>query len=634
MQTIEKIFVEPDDEIIFVVEKILRAPTSRVILVIPASSSVVSSVISLKLLSRQLLDSSKLMVMVTDNPTGKKLASKANLVVKDKISMVDKFAWEEALSIKKELQEHKTGIKNELLASRIPEKVSKEDIEKDLETTQQEEVVLDENQNSEENQIELEDREEIDPTPLPDIFGEKPRLKPKMVEIEGIVIVSGGDINELIAEDIPRGMEKKEPLENAEKSYIKSEKRTVVDTSDQEGEEGSSNVIDRRLQNTGPKKGKKKFKKILAILGIIFLITLFISGGVFAYSYWSLSKVDITVTFNQSEGSINETITVSTSAKDIDGNNLIIPGYEVSIEESSSGDGTPTGKKQTGEFARGVIDIRNKSTESAVNLSAGQVLVDISTNLQYELTENVAIPVDQYQRDVPIKAKEFGEKYNIKDPRSRTFKFGGFTTEQLIGYGHRDIAGGTTEDIVIVTADDVQKARTTLETAIKGTLNTNLQKELGKGEKLLEGSERYEEVSFTQSVPTGEEAESFSIDLRMKVTATKLRESDIKSLAEFIIKKSKGATTEAEVEIGDFSIKNIKVNGSKVSFDLYAQGEVNESLKFEELKSNIAGKSLSEAKEYLENLEQIDKVTIVYQPSFIPESWRKIPNDLNRIRFK
>lgn len=634
MQTIEKIFVEPDDEIIFVVEKILRAPTSRVILVIPASSSVVSSVISLKLLSRQLLDSSKLMVMVTDNPTGKKLASKANLVVKEKISMVDKFAWEEALSIKKELQEHKTGIKNELLASRIPEKVSQEDIDKELDPTQPEEVVLDKNQNSEENQIELEDQEEIDPTPLPDIFGEKPRLKPKMVEIEGIAIASGGDINELIEEDNSRDTEKKEPLENPEKSYIKPEKRTFVDTSNQEKEEDSSNVIDRRLQNTGPKKGKKKFKKILAILGIIFLIALSIFGGVFAYSYWNLSKVDIAVTFNQSEGSINETITVSTSAKDIDGNNLIIPGYEVSVEESSSGDGTPTGKKQTGEFARGVIDIRNKSTESAVNLSAGQVLVDISTNLQYELTENVAIPVDQYQRDVPIKAKEFGEQYNIKDGRSRTFKFGGFTTEQLIGYGHRDITGGTTEDIVVVTAEDVQKARTTLETAIKGTLSTNLQKEIGKGEKLLEGSERYEEVSFTQSVPTGEEAESFSIDLRMKVTATKLQESDIRSLAEFIIKKSEGATAEAEVKVDDFSIKNIKVDGSKVSFNLSAQGEVNESLKFEELKSNIAGKSLSEAKEYLENLEQIDKVTIVYQPSFIPESWRKIPNDLNRIRFK
>ena len=123
MQTIEKIFVEPDDEIIFIVEKIIKAPTSKVILVIPATSAVVSSVISLKLLSRQILDSNKVLVLVTDNPTGKRLAEKANLILRDKISLVDKQAWDEAMTMKKSLSEHKDEIKQELLASRIPEEV-------------------------------------------------------------------------------------------------------------------------------------------------------------------------------------------------------------------------------------------------------------------------------------------------------------------------------------------------------------------------------------------------------------------------------------------------------------------------------------------------------------------------------
>lgn len=659
MQTIEKIFVDPDDEIIFVVEKILRAATSRVILVIPASSGVVSSVISLKLLSRQLLDSNKLLVLVTDNPTGKKLAVKANLVVKDKISMVDKLAWEEALSIKKELQEHKEGIRTELLAARVPEKVEAEEIEEQQDTEadtaqtrpeQDLEVEEDADSEGEEHAASDQVSDQDESASEPEIFGEKPRLKPKMMEVGGIAVASGGDINELTAAEdqaasashvnhavAPVLAAKRHNEESRSGKYTQdpgTKKRTQGSETDSVREsDDSSKVADRRLKKTGLKPDKKKLKRILIILGIVLAVLLLLSGGVFAYSYRNLSQVEIEVTFNQSEGTINEVITVSTSARDVDGDNLIIPGYEVTLEESSSGDGTATGKKEVGEFAQGVIDIRNKSTESAVNLAAGQILVDISTNLQYELTQNVAIPVDQYQRDVPIKAREFGEKFNITDQQS-TFRLEGFTTEQLIGFGFRDVTGGTTEEITVVTAEDVAKVKSDLETAMKGNLSTSLQSEIGRGEELLAGSERYEEVSFTQSVPTGEEAENFSIDLKMKVTAVKLRESDVKSLAEVIIKKSESATDEAEVKVDDFEIRNIKVEGSKITFELNAQGEVNENLELEKQKPEISGKSLSEAKDHLEKLEQIDKVVVTYKPEYIPESMKKIPNDPNRIKFK
>jgi len=295
MQTIEKIFVDQDDEIIFVVEN-LRAATSRVILVIPATSGVVSSVTSLKLLSKQLIDSNKLLILVTDNPTGIKLAGKANLVVRDKISLVDKSAWDEALAIKNELREHKEGIKKELLTSRMPEEVIEEEVIPEVVEEEKPEVA-----EKIEEQKEPEITKPIEHTEK-EIFGEKPRLSPKIVTLGGIAIASGGDINELKDLSAPvtgAEIKKDEKESEAEKPEIIAEPEKSTE------EKQSANVATRRLKESGPKK-KRNIKKLLIIVGLALLLLLLLFGGAFAYSYKNMAKVEIEVEFNQSEGNINE----------------------------------------------------------------------------------------------------------------------------------------------------------------------------------------------------------------------------------------------------------------------------------------------------------------------------------------
>ena len=620
MQTIEKIFVEPDDEIIFVVEKILKATTPRVILVIPASSAVVSSIISLKLLSRQLLDSSKLLIMVTDNPIGKKLAEKANLVVRDKISKVDKLAWDEALSIKNAMLEHKTGIKNDLLSSRVPEKIEDEPelpkVTKKSSELESPEVV-----------DEVEEKVEETTPAVPDLT--QNRLGPKMVEVGGIPIMSGGDIaSGSVANASPvLASERKNEQPIDKEQSTESPKQVLED----KVPELKSEMAKRRISPTGKLPDKKKLKKMLLIAGIALLVLLVMGAIFFVMAYRSFSRVEIDLDFSQADSEVSEVITVSNVARNADPVNLVVPGSEVVLEDSSSGDGVATGKKETGEFAKGVIDIRNKSTESAVNLGKGQVVIDISTNLQYELSDSISIPVDQYQRDIPVVAKNFGSQYNTDQT---TFRFEGFTTDQLIGFGFRGIKGGTSEEVTIVTAEDVEKVKRSLETGVKGNLETKLRSEIRRGEVLLDGSQKFEEISLVQTVETGAEGQNFSVDLKMKVTALKMNEDDIKELAEEIIKKNEDATDEAEIKVGDFEVKNIKIEGEKVTFELSAKGEVNENLKLEDLKTEISGKNISDAEKYIKDLEQVSEVKITYKPTYIPERIRKIPSNPNRIMFK
>lgn len=613
VQAIEKVFVDADDEIIFVVEKILKAPTNKVIVVIPASSTIESSAISMKLLSRQIVDSNKNIVVVSDNPVAKNLAAKAHLVVRDKVSMVDRGAWEESAKLKVELLEHKNNLKEELLNARKPEVIEEEPKieEPEVETTEKATEVND-----------LPDEEEL--------FAEKPRLDGKEMEIAGIAIIAGGDIvahqNAAIASATP--LVNPEIPDETEVETPPAEKSKVVP----EPKPEKSEVAERRVKQNEPKGrfDKKKLKKYGIIGGIILLLSF---GAFVALSLFVLPSVVIDVNFNQSEGEFNKTVTVSTKATAVDPENLIVPGTQITLEETTSGDGTATGKKETGEFAQGVIDIRNKSTESAVNLASGQVVTDISSNKQYTITKNISIPADEYERDVPIKAKEFGEDYNIEDEQS-TFKVQGFTTEQLVGFGFRDITGGTTEEIVIVTEEDVAKVKSELDKTMKANLTNNLNNQVGQGEVLLEGSEVFEQVSFNQSVKTGEEAESFTAELRMKVTATKVSETDVEELSAEIIKDSEKASEEAEIMVGDFEIRNVKVSNGTTTFQLSATGEVNENLDMEEQKNVIGGMSISDAETYLESLDQINEVIITYSPSYIPESLRKIPSNPAKIQFE
>lgn len=517
-----------------------------------------------------------------------------------------------SIKSEKSLGEHKEEIKKELLSSRVPDEIEDES-EDDIKQEEPEMAVPD-----------VKPKEVNLPDPR-DIYAEKSRLHPKVMTIKGITVIAGGDIK-----DLP-SMSADAPLVEDEKDDRNVVKKEVISPAIRPEEERPSRVAKRRLDKLSSRP-KSRLKKILAILAIFAGIIVLLVLSFLFYSYKSAS-VDIAVSFNQSEGQINQPIVVSTIATNIDSENLVIPASLVAIEEASSADAIATGKKKTGEYAQGVIDIRNKSTESAVNLSQGQILIDISSNLQYELTQNVAIPIDQYQRDVSIKAKNFGEEYNIQDEQS-TFRIEGFTTDKLIGFGFRDITGGKTEEITVVSKEDVAKVRKDLETALKGNLQTSLKSQLSTGEILLEGSEKYEEVSFDQSIQIDEEAENFSINLKMKATMVKVKEEDVQAIAEEIIKKSERATEEAEVKVDDFEVKNVKVEGDKVSFELVASGEVNENLKLEEQKSHITGKGIGEAEAYLEGLEQIDQVTIEYKPDFIPARFRKIPANTDQIKFK
>ncbi len=77
----KKIFLQPDDEITDVIDKLKSTDKSIVVLVIPESAMVLQSVVNLKLLKRHADENDKRLAIVTDSKKGRQLASQVGISV-------------------------------------------------------------------------------------------------------------------------------------------------------------------------------------------------------------------------------------------------------------------------------------------------------------------------------------------------------------------------------------------------------------------------------------------------------------------------------------------------------------------------------------------------------------------------
>jgi hypothetical protein len=163
-----KIFIDTDNEITFVIEKILSGRTEKVILVIPDRASLLSSITGLKLIRRVLDKSNKLLIVVTLDVMGAQLCKKAGLCVVSRVGEITEDLWEsvskakfEAIKknsrphyvpniIKDELEGHKLSNADEIKSSTIDLKSLLKD--ENLEDDNEPEVIEEESESVEEIQ--------------------------------------------------------------------------------------------------------------------------------------------------------------------------------------------------------------------------------------------------------------------------------------------------------------------------------------------------------------------------------------------------------------------------------------------------------------------------------------------------
>lgn len=627
----QKIFVEPDEEIVFTVERVLEAKTDRLILIVPHSTIMASSAVSLKILASQVAKSDKLIIMVCDDFHATQLAQKANILVKAKISDIDKDAWITAKGLKDKIVIEKNRIRSELLKVRQEQNLDTTDIP--IISTDKVKAV-----------IEQDEEKDAAAKALDAVMKPKARLKGKVVDTDGIKIFAGGDIienDELLKLERAR-LENVNNLSLNEINEVNLNEQNMNNNSplvgiDMTDQLSTNEVYKPKVNKPTPKfiqDIKAFFSKLTEKISPKKFVLIFV-GIIAVYiivSFLFLTSVNISIKLQQNDLTVKKTITAKPDlTTEYDVTTLTVKSDTITKQNSASAEYEATGKTQTGEYAQGQILVLNPLA-SPVAIKQGQVFLYnyLATTLRFIAVSADTIPAAGSQagsKTIAVKAESFGEKYNI-DETLKNFTLEGLSTS-ITAQNISKMTGGTTKEAKAISKEDIDSAKLTLTDKLKNDLTTNIKTLLSGNEFILIGSEKFTEDSFVSSAKAGEAGDKFTAELKLTITAIKVNKATIVSLLQDVLKTDSGY---AKVTVKEPVIDNVVITSANTaSFDAKANATAVSDLDLDALKQEIKGKSVSDTKELIKGKTGVSEVIIRYNPSFIPISMQTIPTDDGKI---
>lgn len=625
----EKIFVDLDEEIIFITEKIEKIEGDRVILIIPDRAALLGSIVSVKLLFSEIAKRGKDVVLITKDEVGRRLAKKANFEVVEKASQISEQTWENARELKEKFLSKRKQDKDKLLGERkekVPESVGLA-----IKRPEKSGNVL-------------------------------KKIEPKKIDIGGFEMIAGGDIAKVetvVTDGLKAGVSSKafdgkeksrsnESMESSKKtnqrdkqrmdSFVGKDLSTLGYTSipSMSKKKKESNVSDGISKVSGKIKdfltsGGVKQKVIIGI-GVLFIVF-------FALSYFVLPSGRVVVRVESQDIEIEKEVIADTAVVTLDIESLTIPAKVIeSVKDRSEGT-QATGIKETGSNASGQVTLFNL-TESEVQIHSGTFLESIETGLKYTTTSEVLVPAKKPDDDpespglignvdVGIISESFGEDYNVS--KKVEFRVAGFDVENLYGKNFNNITGGTTEEKKVVSQEDYDKLKSELEEQLKQDLLNSLKDEAGSSRKLLEDTITYEVINEDASPGIDAETDTFNLSVTVKATGLSFLNEDVDNLAENLVEEN---DQDVEVEEFEYSSEVIKTEGNQIYINLAITGVVTPSINIEGVKSNLTGKSRSGAEQYLGEQGELESFEIELFPRWMPGFLKHFPSSVDKIEIK
>ncbi|HEX9804403.1 MAG TPA: hypothetical protein VGA67_01870, partial [Candidatus Dojkabacteria bacterium] len=361
-------------------------------------------------------------------------------------------------------------------------------------------------------------------------------------------------------------------------------------------------------------------KKVLIGLGalivLILIFSIFIGGS-----------VSVSAVVKKDSISVAETITADPVVQDVNIDTLVIPAEIRSTQDDASENATATGTGVGGEKAQGQVTVRNFS-DSQVTIPKGTAIKITDSDLSYILQSDVSIPpvadVTSFPT-VPIVASAPGENYNAT--ASKDFTVDGFSSNDVTARSSSPITGGTSEETIIVTQEDLDSIKEILKKRIESSAKTTLSSLAGADEIMLEDTITVEITEETSTSNAGDEASSFDVTVKANVKAHFVKKANIEEIVTLIAKRDQEIEGESEINISEFpDITQVILDGEKVKISLASNASAKAAISEEIIAENIEGKSISDAKKYLDGQNDVTSYEISYSPFFVPGFLQKIPS--------
>ncbi len=351
------------------------------------------------------------------------------------------------------------------------------------------------------------------------------------------------------------------------------------------------------------KSGSRK-KSLLLIIPVAILVLLF-------GFYFFLRSATVTLGVNSESIDKTETVTFSEESTTDPAKNILNVAFVTSSQDGKVSTAT-TGKKETGDKARGTVTIFN-SGDSGKTVAAGTEITS-SNDLVFVTDKAVTVAsasgdlegTQNGKADVTVTAMKFGTNYNL--PSDTKFKVEG--SNELAAKNDKAFAGGTKKDVKVVSQKDLDKLTKDLQKKLEEEAMNEVSKKANGESVVLPNfvSVKFDRKSFSKKVD--EEATEVSLTGTITFEAASYKKNEIVDFAKNKLSASipDNMMIDPEtinVEATDLTQKNGETT-AKVKINAEIVPKINES----EIAKDISGKSIKSATKDLQAIPGVEKVNI------------------------
>lgn len=591
----EIIYLEPDEEITSVIDKIKLTSVDKIGLVVPRGATLLQSVINLRLLSKEAQNLQKEIAIITADQIGRNLAAQVGLTVF--ASLNDKTPIFQP-------SRERPSSHDEVDLSTPSKAVNKSNY-KEVAGIRVHHFQGDFEEVDEVEQEEKKTNLEPEPSEKPVERFEKNENLPKERDYDKPLLSPIKNSTDYFEKDdeAPVKMDEKPkidlPLKKAPSYY-------------------------HRAGNRAPSGSK---------FGWVVLFIIVILGGIGAYLL--LPKAKVTVYVLASDLNKTQEISVSSLVSESDPLNGILKGDMVEVEKEAKEKFTATGKKNIGVKATGIITITNSWDSDVHKFAVGTKF--ISQNKTFLAKQAFNLPGASLSQGtmvpgsvkVNVEAENFGEDYNIKPAEFKIVGLSSAMQNGITGKSDTAFLGGLSKEVQVVSQQDYDNAKQKLLSGILDSVNRDVRAKAAD-EKVLEQAIVQPDPEIISTAQVDQEATEFEMTIRTKIQAMAYNQSSLKELLAKILEQQ--ISQDKMVAIP--SDNNVTAQVSKTAYDkgemvlnVAVAAKIASKVDVEKFSGNLTGKKIAEAEKWLKSQQGVSKVKIDLEPTWfnhIPELERNV----------
>ncbi len=644
-------YIDIDEEITSIVERIKKAQTKEIIMVVPKRALLIQSIVNLRILKKEADEINLQLIIVTQDKLGKILIEKAGILVQPKIDKSE----EEIKVVEKKAAVNLNNDYKEITEIENKEKEEKNRLDNIGSRDYFNEENKSENQFAQEWEKAKEIENDIEKKPS------SPNYKDSITKIsEGIQFKKTSQKINLKEEKESKNIflkpkNKKSLAELTVNQNKKKERKKNIILKDNSETFSCPLPVNQNekienffKQSNDYKKSKDNYqnynisRKTRRLFWIFGLIGITVVLGIGAYLF--IPKATVTIMAKTESKSIDSEVLGKTNIKKIDYNKEVIPARFITVNQQITKEYNSTGSKVvSNQKAQGTVIIYNEYGPKPQPLIATTRILSASGKL-FRLKAGIVVPgftkeggkVKPGSVEAIVVADSSGEDYNISPTNFTIPGFqnsGGDKYHKFYAKSNQAMTGGGngTKKVGTITERDIALAKKKTLKDLNKLVDGKIKKLAGEEAVVLDDAVEKDEATYRLSNSAGDIVDSFNITIQMEAKAIIIQRADLRQVVAQILSLAGDSAKKIDSHsvLLDFGKADVNFQTGTINIRFHASGKTITGIDTAKIKNNILGKSENDLEAYLSTIPNIEKVAIVYWPSFMSG---RIPFQKSRVK--